>query len=103
MKAILDISLIVALLAGCSATPPPDAATAERRVQFACTNGEHIEMRFLAHGVGVLVRNGKPLELQQHPAASGFLYSDGPNTVRGKGDELTVEIGRMVPLTCKAN
>jgi hypothetical protein len=60
-------------------------------------------MRFLpAQGVGVLVRNGKPMELQQRPAASGFLYSNGPNTVRGKGDEIMVEIGRMVPLKCTA-
>ncbi len=60
-------------------------------------------MRFFpAQGIGVLVRNGMPIELQQQPAASGFLYSNGPNTVRGKGSEMTVEIGRMVPFTCKA-
>ncbi len=60
-------------------------------------------MRFFPkQGVGVLVRNGRPMELQQQPAASGFVYGNGPTTVRGKGDELTMEIGRMVPIRCQA-
>lgn len=86
---------------GCAASSPQPKSTGERRVQFLCTNGEEVEMRFFpAQGVGVLVRNGKPMELQQQPAGSGFLYSNGPNTVRGKGDEIIIEIGRMVPLKC---
>ena len=60
-------------------------------------------MRFFPRqGVAVLVRHGMPIELQQQPSGSGFVYSNGPNTVRGKGDEITIEIGRMVPLACKA-
>ena len=46
--------------------------------------------------------NGRPIELQQQRSGSGFLYSNGPNTVRGKGNELTLEIGRMAPIACKA-
>lgn len=60
-------------------------------------------MRFFpAQGVGVLVHGDRTWELQQQPAAYGFLYSNGPNAVRGKGDELIVEVGRMVPLKCQA-
>ena len=44
----------------------------------------------------------KTIELQQQPSGSGFIYSNGPNTIRGKGNDLTVEIGRMVPIQCKA-
>lgn len=53
-------------------------------------------MRFFPlQGVGVPVRNGEPVELQEQRAASGFIYSNGPNTVRGKGSELFIEIGRL--------
>jgi membrane-bound inhibitor of C-type lysozyme len=104
IRVVWTVPILAALLSGCSTTPVPDAAGAERQVSFTCSNGEKLDMRFVpAQGVGVLIRNGQSIELQQQPAASGFLYSNGPNTVRGKGDELTVEIGRMVPLRCKAS
>jgi membrane-bound inhibitor of C-type lysozyme len=91
------------LLAGCTVTAGSTESVALRVVQFKCSNGEQIEMRFFpARGVGVLVRGGNAIELQQMPSASGFVYSNGPNTVRGKGNELTVEIGRMVPIQCVA-
>lgn len=86
------------LAAGCAA---PDAAT-ERSVNFLCDNGERVALRFFPQqGVGVLVRGGRTLELQQQPAASGFVYSNGTHTVRGKGEDLVIEVGRMVPLRCK--
>ena len=88
---------------GCGPAPLQGEHTGERRAGSLCSNGEEVEMRFFpAQGVGVLVRNGKPMELQQQPAASGFVYGNGPNTVRGKGNELIVEIGRKVSLTCHA-
>jgi membrane-bound inhibitor of C-type lysozyme len=77
--------------------------TGERRVRYTCSTGEEVEMRFFPlQGVGVLVRNGEPIELQPMPTASGFIYSNGPITVRGKGAELVVEVGRMVPIKCQA-
>jgi membrane-bound inhibitor of C-type lysozyme len=42
------------------------------------------------------------MELQQQQAASGFNYSSGPITVRGKGDDLIIENGAMAPLKCHA-
>ena len=92
------------LMLGCTTAAPEFGPVEQTRVQYACGNGENIEMRFFpVHGVGVLVRNGKTMELQQQPAASGFLYSNGPTTVRGKGNDLTLEIGRMVPIQCEAS
>lgn len=92
------------LIVGCASAPDvtrnnsPD----EREVSFFCMNGETVSVRFFpAQGVAVLVRNGNNIELQQQPTGSGFLYSNGPNTIRGKGDELMLEIGRMVPVPCK--
>ncbi len=60
-------------------------------------------MRFIPErNVAVLLRNGDAVELPQRPSGSGFVYSNGPNTIRGKGRELKVEIGRMVPIQCQA-
>ena len=73
-----------------------------RQVKFACENGEEVELHFKSPGIVVLLRNGETKELKQQPAASGFLYSKGHFSVRGKGDELSVEVGKMVPLECKA-
>lgn len=90
------LSIIVVFGAACS-------SESERRVRFACDNGEEVEMHFMPQkGIGVLLRNGETKELKQQPAASGFQYSSGHFSVRGKGDELIVEVGKMVPLKCKA-
>ena len=102
---ILIVVLGLSVLPACSVLTPHRDTTAELHVHFVCTNGEAIEMRFFPapRSGAVLIRKDTPIELPRQPAASGFLYSDGPNTVRGKGDEITVEIGRMVPFDCKVS
>lgn len=104
MKALIAATAVSCLVTACVARPPIDDGSANfREVAFTCANGPDVSVRFFpAQGVAVLVRNGATLELQQQPSGSGFIYSNGPTTIRGKGDELTVEIGRMVPLRCKA-
>ena len=105
MKTSAMLFLILSLsLASCARPVPPTAEAPMNRVAFHCNNGEDIEVRFFPQqGVAVLVRNGKTMELQQQPSGSGFRYSNGPNTIRGKGNQLSVEIGRMVPLQCEAS
>src|SRR5690554_6355397 len=63
-----------------------------------------IEVRFFpVHGVAVLVLDGNNHELQQQPAASGFWYSNGKYTLRGKGAvDAWLEIGRRTPIDCQA-
>jgi membrane-bound inhibitor of C-type lysozyme len=101
--ALFLVLLAAAATIGCTRAPRADLEVTERRVRFTCVNGEEIEMRFFPReGVAVLVRHGRPIELQQQRSGSGFLYSNGPNTVRSKGNELTLEIGRMAPIACKA-
>jgi membrane-bound inhibitor of C-type lysozyme len=104
MGRLAAVPLIAAIgLTSCANEPKRLPENETRRVLFNCANGEQLEMRFFpAQGVAVLVRNGKTIELQQQPSGSGFIYSNGPNTVRGKGKDLSVEIGRMVPITCEA-
>lgn len=100
MKTPYLILLIACAVGACSSSPP---ASDDREVAFACTNGASISVRFSpASSTAILKRRGDSIELQQQPSGSGFIYSNGPNTIRGKGNELTVEIGRMVPIQCMA-
>lgn len=74
-----------------------------REVAFTCSDGQRLSVRFFpAQGVAVLVRNGSTMELQQQPSGSGFMYRNGTNTIRGKGDDLTVAVGDTVPVRCWA-
>ncbi|MEJ5209250.1 MAG: MliC family protein [Lysobacteraceae bacterium] len=101
MKPVLAAWLIVLLAGACSAVPTtPDF----HDVDFSCANGESVSVRFfLGQERAVLSRRGQGIELAQQRSGSGFIYSNGPNTIRGKGDALTIEIGRMVPIECNAS
>lgn len=107
MKTSLAALFAACAACACSSVPAGgDAASAGdvREVAFSCSNGEALAVRFDREAErAVLLRNGEEIELRQQPSGSGFIYSNGPNTIRGKGDDLTVEIGRMVPLQCKAD
>lgn len=95
--------LAVLMLLGCTSAQIETEAAGERRVSFVCGNGDNVEMRFFPlRREAVLVRHGEAIKLQQQPSGSGFIYSNGPNTVRGKGEEIMIEIGRMVPIKCQA-
>ncbi len=100
MQTRIPVLFVVWIASACASAPPE---TGGREVAFACGNGESISVRFLAaEERAVLLRHGTRIELQQQPSGSGFIYSNGPNTIRGKGDQLTVEIGRMAPIECRA-
>jgi len=95
--------VVATVSAACAAEPRRPPEDEVRRVMFDCANGEQLEMRFFpARAVALLMRNGETIELQQQISGSGFIYSNGPTTVRGKGRELTVEIGRVGPIRCTA-
>ena len=101
MKNIAIAMFAACFASGCTSTAMRDSP--DREVLFSCTNGESLSVRFMqAKNAAVLIRNGQAIELQQQASGSGFIYSNGPNTIRGKGDDLTVEIGRMVPIQCNA-
>lgn len=104
MKSLVTIAAAVGVLCACS-TPAPEARppAPDREVSYTCVNGPSLTVLYLpARNLAVLRRDGSAIELPQQISGSGFIYSNGPNTIRGKGDELTVEIGRMVPMHCKA-
>ena len=109
MKALCTAMFAACVACACSSVPggggaAPAPAADVREVAFDCDGGQSLVVRFHTDEErAVLVRNGDGIELRQQPSASGFIYSNGPNTIRGKGDDLTVEIGRMVPIQCKAS
>lgn len=102
MKKIALILLAAASMAACTTPTRPEPAS-DHAASFHCTNGETVRVRFYtAKETAVLVRQGEEIELAQQRSASGFIYSNGPNTIFGKGDKLTIEVGRMVPIQCVA-
>ena len=105
MKVIVATAFVTCVISACAVpSAKNDISSKQHEVAFSCTRDESLSVRYFpAQGVAVLLRNGDSIELQQQTSASGYLYSNGPTTIRGKGDDLTVEIGRMVPLQCKAN
>ena len=101
---ILIAAIAAVVSVGCVSTAPPASGSmGEREVAFACDNNESLSDRFIeSRDVAILMRGDDKIELKQQRAAAGFVYSNGPNTMRGKGNDLTVEIGRMMPIQCKA-
>lgn len=96
------VCCLALVLAGCAQSDRAIESAAERRVAYACSQGETVEMRFLPQREGAfLLRQGRPIRLEHQATGSGFVYSNGPITVRGQGSEITIEVGRMVPVVCQ--
>lgn len=71
-------------------------------IVYRCDRGEDISVVFpsSAEGSASLLLKGNTIELPKQSAMSGFLYSNGRYSLRGKGEELLLEIGRMAPIKC---
>jgi hypothetical protein len=89
-------------LAACATDGGGGGGTAERRVIFQCDRGPEIVVVFAGDVARIESETGPPIVMQQRPAGSGFWYESGTHSIRGKGDEITYTIGRMVPMTCTA-
>lgn len=87
----------MALLAGCM-----PRATAVPSVVYQCEDAVRLSVRFEADKALVSLPDGAVLSLAQQPAASGFWYSSGLHTLRGKGDEAQWTVGRRMPMDCRA-
>lgn len=93
--------ILALLLAGCAGNtrPEPDPV---RKVLFQCENGESALVRFYTGEERAdLLYDGQVIGLQQQRTASGFHYTNAGNGIRGKGDELLLEIGRRAPIRCQ--
>ncbi|WP_199554307.1 MliC family protein [Sandaracinobacteroides hominis] len=85
--------------------PPMQQAPAEMRVNYSCTNGEQVTVRYFPQqGVGTLVRGGQNIELQQQSSPPGFLYIGAHTVLRVQEDRLrmTMTVGNMAATNCTA-
>ncbi|MDD2178752.1 MliC family protein [Acidovorax sp. D2M1] len=101
-------ALATLMLSGCASQPPAMQAfstqTDGRSMQYACGNGEKVEMQFYPEqGRSVMRRSGWTVELPKQAAETGYAFSNGPTTVLGKGNELTIQIGHLAPIWCRSN
>ena len=101
-------ALATLLLSGCASQPPAmqafSAPADGNSMQYACGNGEKVEMQFYPdQGRSVMRRSGWTVELPRQAAETGYAYSNGPTTVLGKGNELTIQIGHLAPIWCRSN
>ena len=101
-------ALATLLLSGCASQPPAmqafSAPADGNSMQYACGNGEKVEMQFYPdQGRSVMRRSGWTVELPRQAAETGYAYSNGPTTVLGKGNELTIHIGHLAPIWCRSN
>ncbi|MDR1709045.1 MAG: MliC family protein [Candidatus Accumulibacter sp.] len=102
MKNPIPVLFAALALAACAHPGKNPAPGGMNRVLYRCDNGERVEMHYFPEReTATLIRNGRSLELRQRPAGSGVIYSNGPNTVRGKGREIMLELARMAPITCR--
>ena len=110
MKKMFSLCGAVAalVLTGCASQPTLQQAFADpadgSSMRFACGNGEKVEMQFYPEqGRGVLLRSGWTVDLPRQTADTGDAVSNGPTTVMGKGNELTIQIGHLAPIWCRSN
>ncbi len=100
---LIALSLSAVAMLGCAASKQAPEPERVLHVPFVCEAGVRLTMHFFPErGTAVLVYEGRSIELQQQPSGSGFAYGSGPYSVRGKGDELSVQVGRRAPLKCTA-
>jgi len=98
---VIATAILVVLASGCTTSAIQDPSPNAREVTYLCTNGESLSVRFPRdQHLAILTRNDQSIELSQQLSGSGFIYSSGSTTIRGKGDSLTVEIGRTPPIQC---
>ncbi|MET0091776.1 MAG: MliC family protein [Candidatus Thiodiazotropha sp.] len=103
MCKLITVMILSSVLVGCATVENHEKESHARLVLYDCTNGESLSVRYLSSEQSAdLLHRGVSFQMKQQPSGSGFVYSSGPNTIRGKGDDLVVEIGRMVPLRCQA-
>jgi membrane-bound inhibitor of C-type lysozyme len=102
-RKIFSYATVALMLAGCAGSEKLPTMKDYTEVSYLCERGSSVLVRFYEdQGLAVLVRNDEEFELQQESAASGFFYTNMKVSIRGKGEEISIEIGRMAAIPCHA-
>lgn len=108
------LAMLAAVTAGCSwsfgegsgAAPASTDSTvaAEPRVRFICKGGLEFSVRFTrAPDAAVIAFNeGRIVALYPQRVASGYLYAEGRESLRGKGSDATYVDRAGVTHDCRA-
>lgn len=105
MKAMLVASLCTVALVGCSKSAAPD----NQFVTYQCESDVSFDVAYLSNEKAVLRLPDNEYQLTQVPAGSGtkYILDDGTSemissiTLRTKGDDARLELGRVVYRNCQ--
>ena len=100
MAARYRVLTALSLLAACT-TGRGTPTLSGRQVSYTCDRGPPMTVIFSGDTARVEGGDGQTVIMQQRESGSGFWYESATHSLRGKGNEATYTIGRMVPLTCK--
>ncbi|MCG2842843.1 MliC family protein [Sandaracinobacter sp. RS1-74] len=105
MKILVPLLASATLLAACASTSTPTTRPSQGLlVNYRCTNGEQLAVRFFdQQGTAVLVRGGQNTELNRI-TSSPPTYQGGQTTVTTNADRssIDVSIGFMAPFSCQS-
>ena len=82
----------------------------QKLIDYTCDNYANITVSFTSVGnnndrVNIVIintPNAQPITLAGQTVDSGFLYSNGKYTLRGKGSDVQWTVGKMMPIKCTA-
>lgn len=89
VRLYLPIGLLCALSAGCTheiKAPEKILETRNYNANFVCDGGQRIQAHFSPYKA-VLETQGLSVDMAQQPAADGFSYVGGGQSLRGRGYE----------------
>ncbi len=98
----LILNIVVLVATGCTGQDGATNSQDYNEVAYNCEREGRVLVRFYKNEeLAILIRNDELFELPQQPTGSGFYYTNGKVGIRGKGDEMRLEIGRMAPIHCQ--
>ena len=116
MNKQLLIIIVCSFLLGCAETHSPVTTNETEintqkastiNVKYTCSRGNQLSVHFTAtkgkENKNIAIINGfseQAIILPNKAVASGFLYSNGKYSLRGKSEQATWTVGRMAPFQC---
>jgi membrane-bound inhibitor of C-type lysozyme len=100
---LLLTGLLCAMSAACAPERPPEKIHEVRdyNATFACDGGQRLQVRFTPFNA-VLESQGESVAMTQQPAADGFLYAGGGQSLRARGDDAMWTDGKGAVHHCRA-
>ena len=99
MQQLLPIGLLCAMSVACA--PERIREVRDYNARFVCDGSQPVQVRFAPFNA-VLESQGASVAMTQQPAADGFLYTGGGQSLRARGDEATWTDGKGAVHQCHA-